>query len=70
MDTKERTKLRKAINQLLDLAEQTVQPGAGIEKISGNGWQAWLYRPTGPGSETIHVELRVGEGWGDRQLAA
>lgn len=59
MDPKQRTKLRKTIEQLLELSETSFQQPM-VEKIGGPGWQAWLYRPTGVDSDVIHLELKIG----------
>jgi hypothetical protein len=65
IDKSERRKLMRTLGGLLDLAEDSFNGAntAQVTKMSGDGWRAWVYTPAGPGSESIHIELLVGERW-------
>lgn len=70
MDTNERRKLLRKVGQMLDYAETIPFESRQISKVEGTGWLAWIYRPNGPGSDTIHVELRVGASWPEERKLA
>lgn len=62
MDPIQKRRLTRAIGTLLDRSEEVFDTGNGqlkTLKISGDGWQAYIYAPSGPGTETIHVEVKV-----------
>lgn len=58
MDPKERRKLMKAVGELLDLSEDAI--AGPVQKIGGDGWQAYVYEPTS-GKRTLHVEVKLPE---------
>lgn len=59
----ERRKMMRAMGALLTVAEEVFgsDDEPKVTKIEGDRFRAWLYRPSGPGSEQIHLEFKVGE---------
>jgi len=62
METSEKRKMNKAVRELLDLASDDLSGGQRFlkpVKLVGEGWQAYVYAPAGPGSAALHVEIRL-----------
>lgn len=61
MDPTERRKLMRGVGEILDKAETWLgETGERrITKIAGENWQAYVYEPNGPGSRSIHIEVKV-----------
>lgn len=62
METAQKRRIAKAISALLDRSHELLvtDPGAPRTlKLEGEGWRSYIYAPSGPGTETIHVEVKI-----------